>query len=190
MSFPRIETARLSLQPFTRDDADSLHRMWTEPAVRKYLWDDVVIPHETAVEVVQSSLDSFAEHGFGYWTVCLKDTAEQIGFCGLRHFQEDGVDDQEVEILYGLDPKHWGNGYATEAANAVLRFGFEQLGLERIFAGADPPNQDSFRVIERLGMTFSRHTKVGGLEAIYYMIGRHEFRADDAAFQIISGSPV
>lgn len=177
MPFPNLETAQLSLRPFTIDDIDALHRMWVEPAMRKYLWDDAVIPHETAVEVVQASLNSFAEHGFGYWAISLKGELDLIGFCGLRHFHESDTGAEEVEVMYGIHHEHCGNGLATEAAQAMLNYGFERIGLERIYAGADPPNAVSFRVMERVGMTFSHRAKIGELDALYYKILRSDFRS-------------
>lgn len=176
MQFPILETDRLRLQPFTNEDTDNLHRMWTEPWMRKYLWDDAIIPRETAVEVVQCSLNSFAEYGLGYWTISFKEELGIIGFCGLRHFHEaSDTGEREVEVMYGINREHCGKGLATEAARATLSYGFEQIGLERIYAGADPPNEVSFSVMERIGMVFSHHAKIGELEAIYYKIHRHEF---------------
>lgn len=78
-------------------------------------------------------------------------------------------------MLYGFAPENWGKGLATEAAQEAIRYGFEQVGLERIYVGADPPNEASFRVMERIGMTFLRRTTVGELEAIYYILRRDEF---------------
>jgi ribosomal-protein-alanine N-acetyltransferase len=105
------------------------------------------------------------------------------GFCGLRLFG----DPPTVEVLYGLLPAYWGQGLATEAAMAMLRFGFEELGLERIYAGADPPNTASFCVMERLGMTFSKRIVAGGLEAIYYEISRTDFQSGSAVYKISRG---
>lgn len=167
-----LETTRLQLRPFSLADVDDLHRLWTEHSVRKFLWDDQIISHDTTVEVIEACIKSFAEHGFGYWTISFKDQSEKIGFCGLRHFQETGASSTEVELMYGLAPEYWGNGLATEAAQEMLRYGFEQVGLERIYAGADPPNTASFRVMERIGMKFLRRTVVGELEAIYYVLER------------------
>jgi ribosomal-protein-alanine N-acetyltransferase len=175
MSFPRIETARLTMRPFAANDTDELHRMWIDPGVRKFLWDDQVIPREMAVAIVESSIDSFAQHGFGFWAVCFKDDLALVGFGGLRHFTEDGCAASEVEILYGVAPGHWGKAIATEAARAVLRYGFEETGLEQIYAGADPPNAASFRVMEKIGMKFARRMMVNGLEAVYYVINREDY---------------
>ena len=174
--FPLLATARLLMRPFATDDVDALHRLWIDPGVREFLWDDRIIPRETAIAVVESSVDSFVSHGFGFWSICFKNDTKLIGFAGLRHFTEDGGATREVEILYGVAPAHWGKGIATEAARAVLRYGFEDLELVNIYAGADPPNAASFRVIEKLGMKFARKTLVHGLEAVYYVMNRNDYK--------------
>ena len=166
MNFPLLETERLQLRPFTGNDSDDLHRHWIDPDVRKYLWDDAIITRKQAAEVVEASIASFAAEGFGFWCVSCKDDPALIGFCGLRRFG----DGQEVEALYGIAPEHWGNGLAVEAGAAVLRYGFEQAGLARIYAGADLPNAASFRVMEKLGMVYAHRTTINGLEAIYYAV--------------------
>ena len=80
-------------------------------------------------------------------------------------------------MLYGLLPGFWGRGLATEAAAAVLRFGFEQVGLEEIFAGADSGNAASVRCMERLGMSPAGERRVGPqqLPATYYRLTRRDF---------------
>jgi [ribosomal protein S5]-alanine N-acetyltransferase len=160
-----ITTRRLVLRPVTVDDVDALWRLWTDADVRRYLWDDIEIPRERAFEVVEQSVAASAERGLGYFTISLPGHPELIGFTGLVDF----IDPPRVEILYGLYPKYWGYGYATEASAAMLRRGFDTLGLERIFAGTDPPNAASVRVMERLGMTFAQRAQVHGLEVIYYV---------------------
>src|SRR5262245_8579662 len=72
-SFPLIRTARLMMRPFAMDDVDDLHRLWVDPGVRKFLWDNRVIPRETAVAVVESSIESFVNQGFGFWAICFKN---------------------------------------------------------------------------------------------------------------------
>jgi [ribosomal protein S5]-alanine N-acetyltransferase len=167
-----IETARLRLRPCVESDIDALYRLWTDPDVRRYLWDGVVITREQAAEVVGASAESFGAHGFGQWVILARGGGELIGFCGLRHFGEP----PEVEVLYGLAPQFWGRGLATEAARAMLADGFGRLGLERIYAGADPPNAASLRVMEKAGMAFDRRTRVNGLEAVYFVARREDFQ--------------
>jgi [ribosomal protein S5]-alanine N-acetyltransferase len=167
-----IETERLHLRPCVEGDVDALHRLWTDAQVRRYFWDDAVIERARAAEVIESSVESFGAHGFGQWVISPKGGEDLIGFCGLRHFGEP----PEVELLYGLAPSFWGRGLATEAACAMLCDGFGRLGLGRIYAGTDPPNAASVRVMERAGMSFDRRTRVNGLEAIYYVVTREAFR--------------
>ncbi len=76
----------------------------------------------------------------------------------------------DVEILYGIEPARWGKGLATEAAQAILIYGFEACQLPRIHAGADAPNKASFKVMEKLGMTCEGPRTVNGIEAIYYYL--------------------
>lgn len=183
-----LETTRLLLAPFSAADAEKLHQLWTQPAVRKFLWDDQLIPLETVYEVIEAGTESFANHRFGFWALRLKDNPELIGFCGLRHFELAPGESPEVEILYGLEPQHWGKGLATEASLAVLHHGFEKARLEQIYAGADPPNQTSFRVMQRLGMKFARGITLQGVNgkvtSDYYVLKRAQFEAEHPA-----GSP-
>lgn len=170
-----LVTERLLLRPVEPSDTEALHRLFTDPDVRRYLWDDVVIPVETVEEVVVASGESFRRFGFGQWILSERAApAEIIGFCGLRHFHEP----PKVEILYGLYPSRWGRGFATEAARAVLARGFENCDLERIYAGADPPNGSSFRVMERLGMRPWRRLEINGQEAAYYVLEREARQHD------------
>jgi ribosomal-protein-alanine N-acetyltransferase len=166
------------MRAFTMDDVDGLHRLWVDPGVRKFLWDDRIISRETAVAIVESSMESFMNHGFGFWVICFKNDPELIGFAGLRHFTGDGAEKSEVEILYGVAPAHSGKGIATEAAAAVLRYGFEEIEMAEIYAGADPPNAASLRVIKNLGMKFARKPLIEGAENVYYMMSRGDYKID------------
>jgi RimJ/RimL family protein N-acetyltransferase len=167
-----ITTDRLSLRPCRVSDADALHALWTDPDVRRYLWDDQVISRELADDVVRGSAGDWAEHGFGQWVICPRGGDEIVGFCGFRR----EAPDHPPELLYGLAPAYWGRGLATEAARAVLRYGFEELGFERVWAATDPPNAASVRVMERLGMRFDRRGTLDGLDTLFYALTRDELR--------------
>lgn len=171
----RFETNRLLLQPFAQSDLAYLHELWTEPLVRRFLWDDLVISREQAEEVIKASQESFNQFRFGFWRVDLKTIASPIGFCGLRHFSNSHAGTDRVEILYGLNPNYWGNGFAIEAAQRILHFGFAELGLRQIFAGADSPNKAPFRVMEQLGMCFDHETEMNGLSTCYLVMTREAY---------------
>jgi ribosomal-protein-alanine N-acetyltransferase len=150
MKSREFETSRLRFRPFRREDLDDLHSLFTDPAVRRYLWDDLIISRQTVVEVIGSSIESFEQNRFGLWCLSFRDKGGLIGFAGLRHFG----DPREVEVLYGIAPTHWNQGLATEAALAVLDYGFLHAGLDTIYARADTPNTASIRVMEKCGMMF------------------------------------
>ncbi len=171
-----LRTERLELVLFSDQHLDTLHALWTEPDVRRYLWDDRIISRQEVAGVIEASRASFEQDGLGFWVLVLSGSKEPVGFAGLRGFDDAG----EVEILYGLAPNYWRRGLATEAARRVLRFAFEDLELEEVFAGADPPNIRSFRVMERLGFKLHSRRILEGVETDYYSLTRQQYRSLDA----------
>jgi ribosomal-protein-alanine N-acetyltransferase len=176
----QIETDRLRLLPFEARDTDALHRLWTLPEVRRFLWDDRIVAREEVEAQIAASMQSFDENGFGFWAIRTKEPAALAGFCGLRHFG----DPPRVEILYGLDPAFTGLGLATEAARAVLRFGFEHAGLERIYASADAPNTASVRVMQRLDMNVADDSFEEAEKMITWAVSRAAFSFGDAYYEV------
>jgi len=166
MTLPVIETARLRLRPFNMDDVDALHRLWTEPEVRQYLWDDEVITRDRVESSLNTSLTSFEDHGFGLWAVLPREEESLIGFCGFWFFHEP----PKLELLYGISAAHWHKGLATEAARAMINYGFKDLSFQRIEASTDAPNLASIRVMERAGMSFWKRETTNGLDTIYFAI--------------------
>jgi len=154
MRLPEIRTERFVLRPWTRDDVDALHALWTTPELRRYLWDDLVIARETAEQIVDSHLATAEQHGIGYWGILVPPPAEPadvpiVGFCGFR-FIDDGPD---VELMYGLRAEYWGQGLATGACFASIEYLWRSTRFPLLYATTDPLNERSVRVIERLGMT-------------------------------------
>lgn len=168
---PVLSTQRLLLRPISSADVEALHSFWTDPAVRKYLWDNEIISKDRVVDIVRDSETCFGELGSGLFAIELnEEPGHLVGFCGLRHM--DGGDD--VELLYGILPRYWGEGFVTEAAREVLRHGFESCGLERIVGATDTPNQRSVRVMQRLGMVFEDRREYKGLDTVFYSISPRE----------------
>jgi ribosomal-protein-alanine N-acetyltransferase len=143
-------TSRLVLREFVPEDWPAVLAYQTEPDyLRYYRWT------ERTADDVQAFIQRFIdwqrqEPRYRYQlAITLQDTGELIGNCGLR-LEHPGA--MEGELGYELAPAHWGNGYATEAAHALLTFGFQELRLHRIWAGCIAENVGSARVMERLGM--------------------------------------
>jgi [ribosomal protein S5]-alanine N-acetyltransferase len=164
-----IETARLRLRPLVAEDLDAIHGIWVEPGVRRYLWDGERISREKAETVLASSIESFENHGFGIWAVIHRENGELIGFCGFRFLD----DTPEIELLYGISTPYWKMGLATEAARAALRYGFEEVGFDRILGIADTKNVASRRVLEKAGMRFEKRASHEGRNETHYAIRRN-----------------
>jgi [ribosomal protein S5]-alanine N-acetyltransferase len=157
------------------DDASSLHQLWTSAGVRRFLWDDEVIPMARTVKAIEQSTQSFGEWRFGLWGARRQDEPNLIGFAGLWPFREPPV----LELLYGVAEHAWGLGYATEIAQAVTRYCFDSLAMPAIRASTDAANGASVRVLEKLGFGFVRRDAVGGLDTVFYELARHDATSRD-----------
>ena len=169
-----LATARLALRAIAPADRLRLHAIFRDPYVRRYLWDSKLVSLATVDEVIAASEACFRAHGMGLWCVTeagAHDARETIGFAGLRP-----TSGPEFELIYGFLPAHWGRGFASECARALMADGFAR-GLARIWAGTDLENKASERVLKRLGMRFDRRETVGGLPQVWYVIERGDFRA-------------
>ena len=107
------------------DDVDALHRLWIDRDVRRYFWDDEVIPRERVATLIDESLASFESSGFGLWAVFLRGEHALVGFSGFWHSH----DPLQVELLYGIAPEYWNRGFATEVSLTMMRYGVEVLGF-------------------------------------------------------------
>jgi RimJ/RimL family protein N-acetyltransferase len=167
-----LRTGRLWLRPIEPADRDALHRLWTEPDVRRFLWDDRVIDLAAVDGVIAASAATFATEGFGHFALREGEADPLIGTCGLHRYAPGA----EPELLYSLAPERWGCGLATEAAHAVVADAFARLGMARVLARADVPNRDSVRVMERLGMSYAGEREEGGLRLVSYTLAREDWR--------------
>jgi len=161
-----IETARARLRPIAPADLDAIHALWADADVRRYLWDDEVIPRDLAASAIERSVRQFAEEGHGLWLARPYGGDELIGFCGFWYFH----DPPQLELLYGVAPTHWNRGMATELACAMLQHGFGHLGFQRIIGSTDAPNTASARVMTKAGMRFDRRENEHEKETVFFVI--------------------
>jgi RimJ/RimL family protein N-acetyltransferase len=162
-----LETQRLLLREFDAADAAAFYMLGSDPAITRYTGDPGLTSVEHALEILRSrTLADYRKHGFGRWACVLKTSDAVIGFAGLKYLDEL----EEVDIGYRLLPAYWGRGLATEAGQAVLNFGFDQLRLERIIGLVDPENVASVRVLDKLGMTWDGLVEYRGELCTRYVI--------------------
>jgi len=180
---PQIETERTILRMFGPADLDDLASIYADEDVMRYLSGHPLSREETS-GWLEYFLKGWEQYGFGWWAVTSKDAGEIIGHCGLQFIHIT----PEVEVTYGLAKKYWRQGIGSEIGGACLRYGFEELNLERIYALADPGNTASHRVMQRIGMTYykTEYYKDDLYEGdlIYYVISRSDYRPDGSSYTV------
>jgi ribosomal-protein-alanine N-acetyltransferase len=167
----QLLTDRLRLRPYRPDDALLMFAVFGDRDVMRYSQSGADPTLESTAARIQKLIDHQDKFGFSLWVVELRATGEILGDCGLKQL-EDGP---EIEVGYRFAKAHWGKGYATEAAAACVRYGFEQLKLPRIVAVVEPPNTASRGVLEKIGLQFQRQILCYGRTMNYFVAGREQF---------------
>ncbi|WP_405445702.1 GNAT family N-acetyltransferase [Streptomyces achromogenes] len=144
-----LHTDRLLLRRRRDSDLEPWAAMNADPEVREHSG-DLLSRDQSDASVAQYQAD-FDRRGYGWWAVEVRGTGEFIGFAGLDPV-DDGMPFTGVEIGWRLARSAWGQGYATEAARAVLAYGFDTLGLPEILAVTTSTNHRSQAVMRRIGM--------------------------------------
>jgi [ribosomal protein S5]-alanine N-acetyltransferase len=147
----KLRTSRLTLEPLQPEDEPALHYHWTQPEVRRFLWDGRSVEHEEVRDAIATSARLFRNQGIGLWAVRPSDEGTLIGCGGFWYFHVP----PELELVVSLSPANWGRGLGEEAARALVSYVFDALGWSVVQASADEPNHASLALIRRLGMTRS-----------------------------------
>jgi RimJ/RimL family protein N-acetyltransferase len=147
-----LETPRLFLRRFTDCDEDALLilALNSDAEVLKYLHEPLLRDKDHAREILTKIILPQYENNLGRWAIHLKQSNEFIGWCGLKYRPELG----ETDLGYRLMKSAWGKGYASEAAAATLKFGFDSLGLDSITGRAHIDNTASLVILEKIGMQY------------------------------------
>ncbi|RYE08323.1 MAG: N-acetyltransferase [Hyphomicrobiales bacterium] len=153
-----VETQRLLLRPFSRGDVDAVYSYRSRADVAEYLFDPPMT-HEECAEAVRQRIGQIAFSGEGDKLLLAVERKEDQRLVGEVSLIWRSVADAQAELGYILHPDAQGQGLATEAGRALLAFGFEVVGLHRIYARCDARNLASARVMRRLGMVEEAHLR-------------------------------
>ena len=169
-----IETPRLQLRQFKPDDAKDLHRIYSHPDSLKYMSNEKPLLWEQTRSVIDAFTEHWKKHNFGVWAIVYKKNQKLIGHCGLKFL----ANTTEIQIGYLLFKSYWGRGLGTEAASAVLKYGFDIAHLEKIVAIAKPENIASRRVMEKIGMKYEKEAYFYDNDVVYYSLGREAYQLE------------
>jgi len=148
-----LETERLVLRPFTTDDAPFVLTLLNEPSFLRFIGDKKVRNLEDARQyLLNGPIASYNVHNFGILRVELKDSQIPIGMCGL--LKRDELPDPDIGFAFL--PDYWRQGFAFEAATAIMKDARERLKLTTVLAIVNPGNEASIKLVQRLGLRFER----------------------------------
>lgn len=154
-----LETERLSMRWLTLEDADLMLAVWNDPAFFQYVGDRGIRTVEQAEETLLSgAFKLYENHSYGPFRLALKADDVAIGTCGL--FRREGYDDPDIG--WSVLPEFGRQGYAYEAASAVLEYAQSELGLARVTAFVSPENLPSIGLAEKIGLQYERMARLVG----------------------------
>lgn len=169
-----ISTSRLTIRPWTFDDLEAFFAVYGDPKVMEPLLATAVGSLEEAREWMTNNFQTAKTYppGLGFWAIERIEDARVVGSLILKPLPKDA----RVEVGWHLGSAYWGNGYATEAGRAALRYGFEKRDLEEIFAIVRPENEKSLAVCDRIGLKFLEMTdRYHDLTLRLYGLTRHDW---------------
>ena len=163
-----LETERLLLREFETGDAEAFYQLNADEDVMKYTGDVPFVSVTDAAQFLNTYTD-YSRNGYGRWAVLLKPEFKFIGWCGLKKDQE-----RLVDVGYRFMRQYWSKGLATEAAQASIAYGLNELQLSQIIARVAKANTASIKVLEKCGMQYWKEEWYEGLgQTLFYKIDKY-----------------
>lgn len=144
----KLTTSRLLLRPHIEQDAAFMVHLNSDPEINRYTPDGPLENEQQALQIIGSLRSQFKNRKIGRFIVIEMQTQKMLGWCGLKYLENS----DEIDLGYRFLKSEWRKGYATEAANRCLEYGFQQLGFDRITARIQPDNAASISVAKKIGM--------------------------------------
>lgn len=163
-----LQTPRCDLTTWVEDDWRSVKTLTADPLMMAHISHGKAWPEARCTEFVQRQMDQQQDLGFCCWRVMLRGDGEPAGVCGVQPTTAfDGI-----ELTWWIARRHWGQGLATECAEAVVGHAFGHLGLGQLLAIVDRENAASVRVAEKLGMTAGEETDHAGFRVVLFALAQ------------------
>ncbi|WP_337967053.1 GNAT family N-acetyltransferase [uncultured Flavobacterium sp.] len=150
-----IETERLLLREIQMSDVDGIFELESNPNVHLYVGNKPITHIDQSRAYIEFIHKQYKDFGTGRWAVILKETNEFLGWSGIKFITNEINNHKDFyEIGYRFIEKHWGKGYATEAGKAFVDYAFNVMKVDALYAYADAGNENSRRILEKLGLRY------------------------------------
>ncbi len=146
-----LKSPRIGFSQWTERDLPLARQLWGNEAVSRYICASGRFTEEEILSRLTLECSNQRQYSLQYWPIFSLEEGKLLGCCGLR---PHGEDLSQLELGIHLLPQYWRQGYATEAAKAVIDHAFETLGTKELFAGHNPKNEASRQLLKKLGFAF------------------------------------
>lgn len=164
-----IETERLILRELELSDAEGMFELDSNPNVHLFLGNNPVKHIEESIDYIKFIQKQYKDFGTGRLAIVLKETNEFIGWSGIKYITEEINNHKNFyELGYRFIEKHWGKGYASEAGKAFVDYAFNEIKAEKLHAFADAGNENSRKILEKLGFHFVNSFEYEGEIEVWY----------------------
>ncbi len=170
-----LQTRRLFFRAWAGNDLELAMGLWGDPQVTRFFDAREQLSAREVQARLAQEIAGQNDSGVQYWPIFLRSSREHVGCCGLRPYRPPR---NIYEIGFHICARHWGNGYATEAALRVIDYAFEDLIVDGLFAGHNPENTASRHLLQKLGFRFTHNEFYAptGLQHPSYMMTADEYR--------------
>lgn len=144
-----FKTNRIGFSKWVQNDLELAKLLWGNPSVTRYICANGTFNINDIINRLDTEILNESLYQVQYWPIFELATNDLIGCCGLRPYKTN-----EYEIGLHLRPEFWGQGYAQEAADAVIEYAFKVLGAKKLFAGHNPDNGKSRKLLNKLGFIY------------------------------------
>ena len=172
------QTTRLLLREMLHTDIDGMFELDNDPEVHRYLGNNPIQTREQAAEMIESIRQQYVTNGIGRWAVIDKQTNAFLGWAGLKLITDKtNKHINYLDVGYRLIKKYWGQGFATEAAQASVKYAFNEMQAPAVYAITDSNNAASHHVLLKVGLHYIETFEYHGFTHNWYKIERKAFKS-------------
>ncbi|BCZ47731.1 N-acetyltransferase [Clostridium gelidum] len=147
-----IKSERIGFSVWDKENEKQANLLWGNEDVTKYISTTGKMTEKEILERLDKEVDTYSKYRIQYFPLYIKENTEFIGCCGLRPYKKEK---KIAEVGVHLLPEYWGKGYGKEACMRIIKYAFETLSFETIFAGHNPNNLESAKLLKKLGFVYS-----------------------------------